>query len=65
VLESTLSHCFEIFTAAYILKKKLLSTGTDFWRKDSRGSHILKVRIKVIREQMGLTQHWKYIKLGR
>jgi hypothetical protein len=34
------------------LKKKLLSTEMDFWRKAARTSRILKVRNEVIREKL-------------
>jgi hypothetical protein len=40
----------------YRLKKELLSTETDFWRRAARTSKILKVRNEVIREKMGGTQ---------
>jgi hypothetical protein len=40
----------------YRLKKTLLSTEMDFWRRAARTSRILKVRNEVIREKMGVTQ---------
>jgi hypothetical protein len=35
----------------YRLKKKLLSTEMDFWRRAARTSRILKVRNELIREK--------------
>jgi hypothetical protein len=35
----------------YRLKKNLLSTEMDFWRRAARTSRILKVRNEVIREK--------------
>jgi hypothetical protein len=42
----------------YRLKKKLLLTEIDSWRTAARASRIrvLKVRNKVIREKMGVTE---------
>jgi hypothetical protein len=39
----------------YRSKKKLSSTETNFWRRSARTSRILKIRIEVIREKMGVT----------
>jgi hypothetical protein len=51
VVESILSYGCEIWTLDYRLKKKLLSTEIDFWRRAPRTSIILKVRNEVIREK--------------
>jgi hypothetical protein len=40
----------------YRLKKILLSTEMDFWRRAARTSKILKVRNDVITDNMGVTQ---------
>jgi hypothetical protein len=44
VVESILGYGCEIWTVDYRLKKKLLSTETDFWRRAAKTSTILKVR---------------------
>jgi hypothetical protein len=50
-VENILSYGCEIWTVDYRLKKKLLSTETDFWRTAARTSRILVVRNEAIREK--------------
>jgi hypothetical protein len=35
------------------VKKRLVSTGMDFWRRTAMTSRLLKVRNKAIREKIG------------
>jgi hypothetical protein len=60
VVESILNYGCEIWTVDCRLKKKLLSTETDFWRIAAKTSRILKVRNEVCnyRKKMGVTQFW-------
>jgi hypothetical protein len=51
VVESILSYGCELWTLDYRLKKKLLSTKIDFWRRAARTSRILKARNEVTREK--------------
>jgi hypothetical protein len=57
VVESTVSYGCEIWTVDYRLKKKLLSTEIDFWRRAARTSKILKVRNGIIREKWSNTNN--------
>jgi len=56
VLESILSHGWEILRPVYKFKIELSSTEMDFWRRAARIYRLLKVRHEVIRERMGVTQ---------
>ena len=49
VTESNLSYGWETWTLDCNLKKKVLSTKIDFWRRNARTSRLLKVRNEVIR----------------
>jgi hypothetical protein len=40
-------------TVGYKLKKELLSTGMDYWRRAARTSILTKVRNEVIGKKMG------------
>jgi hypothetical protein len=56
VVEGILSYGCEICTVDYKLKRNLLSTEMNFWRRAARTSRLLKVRNEVIREKFGVTK---------
>jgi len=53
VTESNLSYGWKTWTVDYKLKKKLLITKADFWRRDARTSGLLKVRNEVSKKSVG------------
>jgi len=48
----------------YRLRKKLLSTKTDFWIRAARTSTLLQVRNEAIRENMEFWKNWKTLLNG-
>jgi len=56
VVESSLINGCEIWTADYRINKKLLITEIDFWRGAARTFKMLKLRKKVTKEKISLTQ---------
>jgi hypothetical protein len=55
-IESILNYGWEIWSLDYKLKRALLRTEIDFWKRAARTSRLLKVRNEVIRERMRVTQ---------
>jgi len=55
VIESILSYGWEIWTLDYKLKKKLLRTEVEFWRKVAGTSRLLRARNEVIRDNVLVT----------
>jgi len=55
-IESILNYSWEILTLDYKLKRALLSTEIDFWRRAATTYRLLKVRNEVIGERMRVTQ---------
>jgi hypothetical protein len=55
VIESILSYSWEIWTLDYRLKKKLLGTEVEFWRKAAGTSRLLRARNGVIRDNVLIT----------
>jgi len=55
VIESILSYGWEIWTLDYKLKKKLLGTEVEFWRKAAGTSRLLRARNEVIRDNVLVT----------
>ena len=56
MIESILSYGWVIWTLAYKLKKKVLSTGREVLRRADKNSRQLRIRNTVIRRKMGETQ---------
>jgi hypothetical protein len=48
VIESILNYSWETWTVNYKLKKKILNTEIDYWRRAARTSRLLQGRNKVI-----------------
>jgi len=55
VIESILRYGWEILKLNYQLKKKLLGTDVEFWRKAAGTSRLLRARNEVIRDNVLLT----------